>query len=89
MHRREEVRDKKSSYEIRVQPEVMALWLRMDALLVSRQVKKIRKQLDAMYAYGVSTGYLESFATGQEGTRKRIVDVLKLNKAKFEEFKKP
>ena len=90
MKRRQQVRDEKESeYEIRLQSEKIAHRVRMDGLLASRRRTLLRTAINDLYSFGVKVGFLESFQVDQKGTKGRIIDVLKLNKAKFEEFKSP
>ena len=90
MKRRQQVREEKESeYEVRLQSEVIAHRVRMDGLLASRRRTLLRSALNDLYSFGVKVGFLESFQVDQKGTKGRMVDVWKLNKAKFEEFKSP
>jgi hypothetical protein len=87
MKRRQEVRGKRApDYKIRLQSEVIAHWLGLDGLLASRQKMGLRETLYELYVLGVKVGFLQSFEFGSAGSKHRRVDVLKLNKEKFEEF---
>jgi hypothetical protein len=61
----------------------------MDGILAANQPQRMRKKLNDLYDFGVSSGFLDSYKVEQPGSKKRKVDVLTLNKKKFEEFKKP
>jgi hypothetical protein len=87
MKRRQEVRGTRApDYKIRLQSEVMAHWLRLDGLLASRQKMGLRETLYELYMLGAKVGFLQSFDFESAGSKHRRVDVLKLNKEKFEEF---
>jgi len=57
--------------------------------LLANQKTRLRQTLNDLYAFGVQVGFLDSYLIDQKGTKGRIVDVIKLNKGKFEEFKSP
>jgi hypothetical protein len=88
MKRREEVREKQASnYEVRLQSDAVAHRLRLESALSANQRARLRHTLSDLYEFGVHVGLLDSYLIEQKGTKGRIVDVLKLNKAKFEEFR--
>ncbi len=88
MKRRQERREEEESeYEVRLQPEVIAHALRLVGALAAGQKNRIRIKLKKIYRFAVDVNWLSSFALDQKGTKKRIVDVLYLNRKMFESFR--
>ncbi|MCX6133028.1 MAG: hypothetical protein NTU47_04350 [Ignavibacteriales bacterium] len=88
MKRRKEVRDEESSdYEVRLQPGVIAHRLRLEGLISANQRSRLRGTINDLYAFGKEIGFLDSYSVDQPGSKARFVDVLGLNKTKFEEIR--
>ena len=71
-------RKQRPTWEVRMQPEGMAWRLRLGAMVKARKWTELRQRLTRLYELGVKVGYLDSYQIEQEGTKGRIVDVLRL-----------
>jgi len=71
-------RSKDLNWEIRISVDVLAWYLRLNAMLNARKTGAIREKLIQLYKLGVNLGYLASYLVDQQGTKGRIVDVLQL-----------
>jgi len=83
MSRRDHLDDANAIWEIRLQMEKIAWRLRLDGLIRSRKKTNLRNKLNALYQFGVKVGYLDSFSVDQKVTKRRLVDILILNKVTF------
>ena len=78
----------KAVYIVRRQMEVIAYALRMDALLNTRQEKRIRRKLNQLYDYAVKIGYLKGYAVDVPGAKVKKLDRLHLDSATFHAMRK-
>jgi hypothetical protein len=83
----EQARRRKGPYTVKLDPDTMAHVLRLDKLIATRQWSRIRAKLDMAYAVAKDLGYLADYAVNQPGKKVEQVDVLQLNKQKFEEMR--
>ena len=75
-------------YIVRRQMEVIAYALRMDALLNSRQEKRIRKRLTELYDYAKTIHYLKDYEIDVAGAKVKKLDRLHLDSSTFEAMRK-
>ena len=75
-------------YIVRRQMEVIAYALRMDALLNSRQDKRIRRRLNGLYDYAQKIGYLKGYAVDVPGAKVKKLDRLHLDSSTFTAMRK-
>jgi hypothetical protein len=83
MNRRTSRRKQDHRWEIRLTSDAVAWALRLDAMISARKKSALRRKLTELYGFGVKTGYLESYELEQPGTKRRKVDVLRLNMTTF------
>ena len=65
--------------EIRITIDNITWSLHLERLIVQRKPTELRARLIELYEFAKDIGYLESYAVDQPGTKKRVVDVLRLN----------
>jgi hypothetical protein len=65
--------------EIRISVENLIWSLHLERLIEQRKPAELRTRLTNLYAVAKMVGYLTSYKVDQPGTKRRIVDVLRLN----------
>ena len=65
--------------EIRITVDNITWSLHLERLIEQRKPTELRTRLTNLYAFAKKVGYLTSYKVDQPGTKKRVVDVLRLN----------